>query len=211
VIRAEASRPLQRTVRRRAALASLGLSALLLAGCAAPPPVVVEPGLDGLAARDALAARRAEGPVRAVIHGQPFGPGAAERDALVTRAMADGVRGLEVSFTTEPAAAPSPEPHLVVLFNPLGLPSPEPVCARPESLPTVPAGERLTVVAAFCQGDQPIGMTRAEDAVAGPGDRRFQRLLWRTAGALFPDDYAETYGFRLLPGIDFGLGGSFGF
>jgi hypothetical protein len=173
--------------------------------------VVVEPGLDGQAARDALAARRAEGPVLAVIRGQPFGLGTAERDALVSRAMADGVRGLQVRFTTDPAAAPSPEPHLVVLLDPLGAPSPEQVCAGPDRLPTAPAGERLSVIAVFCKDAEPIGMARAEDIVAGPGDRRFQRLLWRTAGALFPDDYAETYGFRLLPGIDFGLGGSFGF
>jgi hypothetical protein len=187
------------------------LSALLLAGCAPPPQVVVEPGLDHLSAREALAARRAEGPVRAVVHGQPFVQSEAGRDALVTRAMADGVRGLEVRFATDPTVVPSPEPHLVVLLNPLGSPSLQQVCARPESLPTAPAGERLTVVAAFCEGAEPIGLARAEDAVAGPGDRRFQRLLWRPAGALFPDDYAETYGFRLLPGIDFGLGGSFGF
>ena len=33
-------------------------------------------------------------------------------------------------------------------------------------------------------------------------------LLWRTASALFPDDYAETYGFGLLPNsFDFGFGG----
>jgi hypothetical protein len=197
--------------RWRGALAGLSLGVLLLAGCAAPPQVTEDSGGNGLNARRALEARRAEGPVLAVIHGQPFGQSEAERDALVTEAMAAGVRGLAVRFTTDSAAVSGPEPHLVVVLNPLGVPSPEQACARPDSIPTAPAGERLAVVAAFCQGAQPLGMVRAEDAVAGPGDRRFRRLLWRTAAALFPDDYVDRYGFNLLPGIDFGVGGSFGF
>lgn len=199
------------TSRRCTALAGLSLGALLLAGCAAPPQVVTDADGNNLNARRALEARRAEGPVIVKINGQPFGQSEAERDALVTQAMADGVRGLSVHFTTDPSAAASPEPHLVTVLNPLGSPPPEQVCARPESIPTTPAEERLGVVAAFCAGDQPLGTARAEDAVDGPGDRRFKRLLWRTAAALFPDDYVDSYGFNLLPGIDFGIGGGFGF
>jgi hypothetical protein len=52
---------------------------------------------------------------------------------------------------------------------------------------------------------------REDGRVAGPTDRSFERLLWRTAGALFPDDYAETYGFGILPRwLNLGGGGSYG-
>ena len=64
------------------------------------------------------------------------------------------------------------------------------------------------MLAAFCDGADAIGSVETQDAVSGPTDSRFQRLLWRTASALFPDDYAETYGFGLLPNsFDFGFGG----
>ena len=66
-------------------------------------------------------------------------------------------------------------------------------------------------MAAFCQGNQVLGVTRTESVVSGPTDQRFRRLLWRTASTLFPDDYEETYGFGILPRwLDFGFGGSIG-
>ena len=63
----------------------------------------------------------------------------------------------------------------------------------------------------FCQGDR--RWTRcARRRRRRPTDRRFQRLLWRTADALFPDDYASTYGFGILPRwLNLGVGGSVGF
>ena len=74
---------------------------------------------------------------------------------------------------------------------------------RPEDLST-----ELQVLAAFCQDGDALGSVEAHDVVSGPTDRRFQRLLWRTASALFPDDYEDTYGFGLLPNsFDFGFGG----
>ena len=77
---------------------------------------------------------------------------------------------------------------------------------------TAPASATLNALAILCQGDQVIDAVREEEQVAGPTDHNFQRLLWRTAAALFPDDYWERYGFGILPrGIDLGIGGSFGF
>ena len=69
----------------------------------------------------------------------------------------------------------------------------------------------VRIMAAFCQGNQVLGVTRTESVVSGPTDQRFRRLLWRTASTLFPDDYEETYGFGILPRwLDFGFGGSVG-
>ena len=180
---------------------------LLLAGCAQGAP---GPGTPTEQARRALAEQRQEGPVRIVVRGNPFGMDEARRDALVSEAMAAGVSGLGVRFTTYPEAA-APEPHLAVVLNPVEPVPAETACSAPDSVPTSPADETLRVLAVFCEGDRAVHAVREEAAVAGPTDRRFERLLWRTAGALFPDDYAETYGFDFLPRwLNFGVGGSFG-
>lgn len=181
---------------------------LLLAGCTqgAPPPAG-----PGEQARRALAEQREQGPVRTVVRGNPFGMDETRRNALVSEAMAEGVSGLAVRFTTWPDAAAAPEPHLVVALNPRETDPASVLCSAPDSVPTGPAGDTLSVLAVFCRGDQVINAVSEEGPVAGPTDRGFQRLLWRTAGALFPDDYAETYGFGILPRwLDFGFGGSYG-
>ena len=190
---------------RGAWLSACLIANLLLLSCAREPP----PGPD---ARRALAETREQGAIRTLVVGNPFGMDPARRDALVTDAMAEGVQGLEIRFTTYPERAGAPEPHLVVVLNPTeDLPSPA-ACRAPETVRTAPASATLGVLAALCQGDQVIDAVREEERVAGPTDHNFQRLLWRTAAALFPDDYWDNYGFGILPrGIDLGVGGSFGF
>jgi hypothetical protein len=181
---------------------------VLLSGCAQGSPGTGGPAEE---ARRVLAEHRQDGPVRAIVRGNPFGMDEARRDALVTEAMAQGVAGLAVRFTTYPDAAAAPEPHLVVVLDPLETAPTEAACSAPDSVTTTAGGETLSVLAVFCQGDRALHAVREADRVAGPTDRRFQRLLWRTAGALFPDDYAETYGFGFLPRwLNLGIGGSVG-
>jgi hypothetical protein len=180
---------------------------LLVLGCA-QEPAGTTPGQE---ARGALTEAREQGAIRTVVVGNPFGMDPARRDALVTDAMGEGVSGLQVRFTTYADQAGAPEPHLVVVLNPTEDLPPPAACRAPDSVRTAPATETLSVLAVFCEGDQVIDAVREQGRVAGPTDRRFQRLLWRTAGAVFPDDYWETYGLGILPrGIDLGIGGSFG-
>ena len=189
-------------------LPSILTTGLLLAGCAQGPP---GPGTPGEEARRVLAEHRQEGPIRTVVRGNPFGMDEVRRDALVSEAMAAGVTGLSVRFTTFPDAAAAPEPHLAVVLDSVEAVPADTACSAPDRVPTSAAGETLSVLAVFCQGDRALHAVREEDRVAGPTDRRFQRLLWRTAGALFPDDYADSYGFGFLPRwLNFGLGGSIG-
>ena len=202
--------PLRAASLRAAAqlLPAILTASLLLAGCTQGRP---DPGTPGEQARRALAEQREQGPIRAVVRGNPFGMDEARRDALVSGAMAAGVSGLSVRFTTYPEAAAAPEPHLAVVLNPAESVAADTACSAPDSMPTTAAGEMLSVLAAFCQGDRAMHAVREEAPVAGPTDRRFQRLLWRTASALFPDDYAASYGFGFLPRwLNFGLGGSVG-
>jgi hypothetical protein len=159
-------------------------------------------------ARRALGA--AQKPVLLVLEGNPFAMDQARLNGLVSAEMAAGISGMSTQFTTAADRA-APEPHLVVILNPVSEPGPATLCAAPASVATAPASEPLRIVAAFCERDQVLGTARTEDAVAGPTDQRFRRLLWRTASQVFPDDYEDTYGFGILPrSFDFGLGGSFG-
>jgi hypothetical protein len=185
------------------------LGALLLVGCTPGRPGAGTAGED---ARKALADSRSAGPILTIVQGNPFNMDEMRRDALVTNAMARGVAGLDVRFSALPSAAAAPEPHLVVILDPQSEPPPAEACGTPQSVPTTPASETLKILAAFCDHDRALNVVREEGPVSGPTDARFERLFWRTAAALFPDTYWDTYGFGILPRwINLGIGGSFGF
>jgi hypothetical protein len=195
---------------RTFALLSVAIFAILLpAGCAQTPDVTAE---GGSAARKALAEHAAQGPVPAIVKGTALGLAPDARDALVTQAMAQGVSGLGVRFTTEADRAAVRDPHLVVVLNPTPAASPTLACRQPDAVATAASEGPPRVLAAFCQDGKVIGTARGETEAPVSDRREFERLLWRVAGELFPDDYAETYGFGILPhGIDLGIGGDFGF
>jgi hypothetical protein len=160
-------------------------------------------------ARRALAA--ADEPVLMTLVGNPFDMDEARLRALVSSELARGVAGMSTAFTGSAERAAAPEPHLVVVLNPVSEPVPGVLCSAPETISTAPAEQQVQILAAFCRGDQALNITRTEAVVSGPTDQRFRRLLWRTSSGLFPDDYAETYGFGILPRwLDLGVGGSFG-
>jgi hypothetical protein len=189
---------------RRARWSAVLLGGVLLFGCTRGADTEVQNP-----ARHALAA--AEEPVLMTVVGNPFAMDQTRLNALVSTELAEGISGMSTRFTTAPERAAAPEPHVVVVLNPLSEPAPEALCAAPDAIATGPATEGLRIVAALCQHDQVLGVARTEDVVAGPTDQRFRRLLWRAAKTLFPDDYEETYGFGILPRwLDLGIGGSIG-
>jgi hypothetical protein len=182
------------------------VGALLMAGCGSVPSVTSDTGVGNT--RQTLAERTEQGAVLAVVIGNPFAMDETRLDSMVTDAMAAGVSGMSVDFTTDSVQAAAAEPRLVVLLNPAADPTGSAACRNPTLVRTLPGGDDLRVLAAFCNGADSLGSVEAQDTVNGPTDRRFQRLLWRTSAALFPDDYAQTYGFGLLPdSFDFGFGG----
>lgn len=188
-------------------LARLALPVLALAGCGGAERAP-DPRLD---ARRALEQPAEAGPVLTVVRGNPFSMPDAQLASLVGENMARGVRGLDVRFTPDPGRAAAADPRLVVLLDPVGEPEPSVICRSPGSVATDGADGELEIAAAFCRGGQALRVVRDRAAVASPNDRSFQRLLWRTAGSLFPDDYPERFGVDLFPGVDLGVGGSFGF
>ena len=200
------------TVGRQWRLGALALALaplLLIAGCA--PSVEVGPVGDSAAARKSLENALVDGPVRAEVFGDPYGLDPARQDQLVTSAMAEGVVGVKARFSADPGRYVQDQPRLVVILNPVvNVPSTE-ACRAPERIRTGAATDDLVLLAAFCDGDQLINGARAEGAVAGPTDQRLKRMLWQTSGVLFPDNYRNEYGVNLIPGLNVGFGGSFGF
>lgn len=185
-----------------------GLASLVVA-CG--PNVSVGPIGDGSKARDLLTTVVDEGPVRAQVFGDPYGLDPARQDSLVATAIGDGVQGLDVRFSADPEAYSQAEPSLVVILNPVADPPPSMACEAPEQIRTVPASEELQILTAFCRGETLINAARADGSTQGPTDQRFKRMLWQSGAVLFPDDYEDNYGIDLVPGINIGIGGSFGF
>lgn len=183
---------------------------LVMAGCA-PSSVEVGPTGDAVDARKRLESVLPEGPVRLQIFGDPYGLDPQRQDQLIAGAMGEGVLGVKARFSPDPGLYGADQPRLVVILNPqIDAPSAE-ICAAPERIRTGPANEELTLLAGFCDGEQLLNSARADGEVDGPADQRLQRLLWQTAGVLFPDNYRNEYGIHLIPGLNIGFGGSFGF
>jgi hypothetical protein len=149
--------------------------------------------------------------VRAQIFGDPYGLDPARQDVLVASAIGEGVQGIKARFSADPGRFAGEQPRLVVILNPQADPPSAHACSRPEQIRTTSANDQLRLLAAFCEGDVLINAARAEGTVSGPADQRLKRMLWQVGGVLFPDDYERNYGLDLIPGVNIGIGGSFGF
>ncbi len=177
----------------------LPLLFLLLAGCLLPPQPVDSIG-DPSTARALLVARAAEGPVPMVLRG--------ELESLPIRRIAEtaagAVRGLAVRF--DPAATtPKEGAYLLLVLHGGRGPLPRGLCREADRLP-VDFAER--VAAAWCEGERTVAAV--DLPTAEPVGAAVERAIRRAVTALFPDDYADTYGFDLF-GRRITIGGSFGF
>ncbi len=191
----------------RLAFSAVLVSALSSCG----PDVRVGPVGDSSAARELLVDALTRGPVRAQVFGDPFGLDPARQDSLVAGAIGDGVYGIKARFSADPGLYSGEQPRLVVILNPQTDPPTSQACRGPEQIRTSNAKDEMTLLAAFCQGETLINAARAAGSVSGPADQRLKRMLWQTGGVLFPDDYERSYGIDLIPGVNIGVGGSFGF
>lgn len=154
-----------------------------LAACASGETAAPSLRGDPAGARQLLALTAESGPVPIEAMDLPswLTPG-----RLASQA-ARGVRGLSVEFV--PGEAPPGGPRLVMAFAAGG--PPERLCAA-----SATAGSGLELQAAFCEG--PHAVAAASTGTAGLGPAGIERAVWRLTGRLFPDDYAETYGFELF-------------
>lgn len=196
----------------RAACSALLIIAggLLLSGCGGDRAAKSAAVSDRQSARDVLAQAAKQGPVMAKVRGQSFELSESRRDAVVTQAMADGIQGMDVRFTTDPRQATSANPQLVVWLNPERVAGPD-ICQTNAQARAAPPEEPTRILAAFCDHGEVLAIASSEERITAAGDHQFRRLLWRTSRDLFPDDYWNTYGVDLVPGLNIGIGGSVGF
>jgi hypothetical protein len=121
-----------------------------------------------------------------VIAGTPFNTSRAALDAAVTMAMNGSNFGPAVTFAVDPAKPATQNSRVVMAFNPEGIPLSGSLClAVPQSRPA--SGVDLRVVAAYCQGSQP--MTEATGSIGnvnGPDSPNFRALTVQLTQALFP-------------------------
>jgi hypothetical protein len=168
----------------------------LLAGCAGETRFPGEPMGDLTGARRELAAVAAGGAVPLEIRNRP----AMLAEAEIARLAARGVTGLAPRFEAGVAG----ERRLVLWFA-----GPAVADAACRGAPGSGVdGEVTTLTAAWCAGDRAVAGVRGR--AADGGSRALERLIWQSTGRLFPDDYAETYGFNLF-GMRLTVGGSAGF
>lgn len=172
------------------------LACLLLAACASLAPLEIEG--DTRAARVQLAAAAAAGPVPIVLRAVPSGISPEQVVAAARR----GPVGLQPVF--EPAATIRPG-TLVLAFaaaDPAGL------CRPAPGQPAPAQGGTDSLLAVWCGLDGPVAAVRLRLAATTP--EAVERGVWRAVRRLFPDDYADRYGFDLF-GLRIGIGATFGF
>lgn len=175
------------------------LAAVLLSACARDPVISRPLPMEAAEARRLLVEAAARGPVRVDTLGLP----AALTPADAARLAGDGIPAVRVTFAAD---APGTSPRLLLAFDTAAA-DPAALCGgRGRTVPGLP--HRLTAL--LCDGDRPVASVTG--AAAGPDAADTERLVWRTAGQLFPDDYADTYGLNLFGSrLRVGVGGSFGF
>ncbi len=166
-----------------------------LTGCAAAP-VKLGPDSDPRAARELLANAAAAGPVALEVNELPVAGGTALTMPQVAAQAARGVTNMAVRFEERPSAAGAA--RLILMFNPPPLAARQ-ICTI-AALPKPAAAEQpLRLQAIFCDAGTFIAdATAVAEGTAAPD---VERLIWRTTGRLFPDDWQDTYGIRSFFGL----------
>lgn len=162
----------------------MGAAALAALTACGDGPATVAGTWRSPAAWSTLVYATAEGPLLLEVHGDPFGiePPAFRRQ--VAAAMADAVPGRPFGFTLAAEQAPQPGIRVVMAFQPAPTLTAKQLCAGkvvvasgPPGAPGVVNDARLTLLAAFCQGEDLLASVSGWVAkLDGPDDRRF--ALW---------------------------------
>ena len=171
-------------------VALIGLSVLVLTGCAAGTVRTVgfgtySPG----AARMYAAWAGSRGPLLIEMRNSPY-PDPPQRAAQILAESATGASVLPgVGFTANPAAAWHPDWRVVFSFNvPASLPI-EPICNPALPLPAAPAADWYALVV-FCNGAQPINAVGAwSGPVPGPDSVEFRAWARHVMYGLFPPSF----------------------
>ena len=174
----------------------LGTTVLALAvvGCAGSAPARLDPDSDVRGARSQLQAAAATGPVRLEVNGLPVSSEGPLGRATVETEAARGVRWMSVRFAAAPEA--TGQARLLLLFDPPTSLEPGHVCMLDNLPAPVPAADNARLDGVFCEGGSFVAAADASAPSRSPAE--MQRLIWRVASRIFPDDYQDSYGFNLF-------------
>ena len=178
-------------------LRSVCVSILLVALTACATPVRLGPDSDPRVARELLSLAAADGPVRLEINGVVRASDSTLPQPRLAQRAARGVPNLTVRFSEAPGAPGSA--MLLLLFDPPADVQLKQACATAPLPAAVPSAEPLRLVAVFCDGRTFIA--DATGSTSGTSAADVDRLVWRTVGTLFPDNYPATYGIRHFLGL----------
>lgn len=127
----------------------------------------------------------ANGPLWLEIHGRPFGAGDSALDDKVAAAMTNQLVGRRLALTVHRDQAAKPEFKVVLAFNPPVNADPRDLCGGSVATAAQP-GEKITVLAAFCDKNGMLGSVQGWVAkVQDADDPRFKRLLGQVVRDLF--------------------------
>ena len=127
----------------------------------------------------------AKGPMLVEVHGDPFGAEPARFRALVASAMTNQIIGRPTAFTADPQGAPEPHFRVVLAFNPPDNADARHLCAG-QVATAAQAGDRITVLGAFCDGATLLASVRGWVGKAeGPEDKRFRQLMGQVVRDMF--------------------------
>lgn len=172
---------------------------VVLAACAPTPEVGRFAEGDARSARTLLARTAVDGPIRLELRGLP----ASLEPARIEAAADAGARYLNARFRTDPAVATREVPRLVIAFG--AAPGALGDLCRPPAA-TAAAGDPASAAAAFCDS---VGAVAAiEGKAVSPLASDVERLVTSLTRRLFPDDYADSYGWG--PGTGVSVGGWWG-
>jgi hypothetical protein len=167
-------------------LLSLGAAALAaLATACEDGPATVAGTWRSPAAWSSLVYATTQGPLLLEVLGDPFRLPAAEFRRTVADAMSRQTPGRPFAFTTRAEDAPHATFRVVVAFNPAPDLDPRKLCGGPVAIMSG-GGDRVTLLAAFCEGETMLASVSGWVAKAADAeDRRFRQLLGQTVRDLF--------------------------
>jgi len=169
---------------KRILSAGAAMLAALTAACE-DGPATVPGGWRSAAVWSTMVHASAHGPLWLEIHGQPFADGQAALGGKVAAAMTNQLVGRPLALTVDRDQAAKPEFKVVLAFNPPANADPRDLCAGSVAT-AVQAGEKITVLASFCDKTGMLASVQGWVAkVQGVDDPRFKRLLAQVVRDLF--------------------------
>jgi len=127
------------------------------------------------------------GPLYTQVIGNPFGEQAQIADRVIATALQDAqFSGRPLTFVTERPADYSSPYKVIVLFDPAPAAASGRICANPDQPRAESAGDKVSVMVAFCNGGAAVASISGFAPEAATADApNFDRLMRQVATEIF--------------------------